>query len=644
MLVHLLCSHTCLHPASQVPLPGAMFAASDTVMPVPLPLPGNTSQIPVPLPLPSEHHIHMRQAQPAGEAARSPMPAYGGMPQDAQFMMGAVPPGGAQGPIVGQHLWPFPGLPPPPAMGLYDSPGFAPQQMRSQSSPSNGSDGAAPTPPAMDPAYFAYLQHMHAMNIALQLNVQGSPHAAAAMAAAMYGGADSPFTASGQFPLPPPGAFYPAPPGWQHAHLAPDQASGYAMDGASPLMAYAPMPHMGSRSERGSRYGLQHGHSGRRTTPPGSSSPGSSRPGGGSPQSPPYGVYTGAPSTLLEEFKANRQWPLELRDIVGHVDAFAKDHKGSRFIQEKLVTSSPEVVAAVFDEMLPSAGALMVDQFGNYVIQKFFEIGSAEQKAALVAQLNGQAASLSMQMYGCRVVQKCIESGDVTVQGLIVDELASCADACVHNSNGNHVVQKIIEFAPTHRARLLATLSSGMLTLAQHPYGCRVVQRCLEHCRRDELLQLGIVEVVLANVVALSRDQYGNYVVQHVVMHGTPEDIGVLADKVAGQVVSLSVHKYASNVIEKCLLHADADHRATLLAEIAGHEVTLAKDQYGNYVLQRLLQHGTPEDRQVLAQALQRHTGELARHRFACNVVQRLPQPQPQATAAESMTQSVAGV
>lgn len=46
------------------------------------------------------------------------------------------------------------------------------------------------------------------------------------------------------------------------------------------------------------------------------------------------------------------------------------DQHGSRFIQQKLETASPEEKSMVFQEVLPRALTLMTDVFGNYVIQK----------------------------------------------------------------------------------------------------------------------------------------------------------------------------------------------------------------------------------------------------------------------------------
>merc|ERR1712155_140692 len=87
--------------------------------------------------------------------------------------------------------------------------------------------------------------------------------------------------------------------------------------------------------------------------------------------------------------------------------------------------------------------------------------------------------------------------------------------------------------------------------LSCHPYGCRIVQRLLEHCspaQREALLSQ-----VLATTEQLLMDQYGNYVIQHVLDHGEAASKSRIVAAVEGRVLVLSQHKFASNVVEKCV-------------------------------------------------------------------------------------------
>ncbi|XP_043817118.1 pumilio homolog 1 isoform X3 [Manihot esculenta] len=224
------------------------------------------------------------------------------------------------------------------------------------------------------------------------------------------------------------------------------------------------------------------------------------------------------PPSLLDEFKSNKTKCFELLEIAGHVVEFSADQYGSRFIQQKLETATADEKNMVFNEIMPQALSLMTDVFGNYVIQKFFEHGSASQIRELADQLTGHVLTLSLQMYGCRVIQKAIEMVELDQQTKMVTELDGHIMRCVRDQNGNHVIQKCIECVPEDAIHfIVSTFYDQVVTLSTHPYGCRVIQRVLEHCH-DTNTQRIMMDEILQSVCMLAQDQYGNYVVQP---HGT---------------------------------------------------------------------------------------------------------------------------
>ncbi|KAG0288750.1 mRNA binding protein puf3, partial [Dissophora globulifera] len=276
----------------------------------------------------------------------------------------------------------------------------------------------------------------------------------------------------------------------------------------------------------------------------------------------------GPRSPLLEEFrtnKSNRKY--ELKDISGSVVEFSGDQHGSRFIQQKLETASAEEKAMVFDEILPHALQLMTDVFGNYVIQKFFEHGAQEHKTILAQRMEGHVLSLALQMYGCRVVQKALEhvlSGDQ--QAALVRELEGHVLKCVKDQNGNHVIQKAIECVDAERIQFIMNAFTGQVySLATHPYGCRVIQRMFEHCADTKTPLMEELHRYIPNLV---QDQYGNYVIQHILERGKASEKSLVISKVTGQVLPLSKHKFASNVVEKCVAFGSKAERHKLIEEV----------------------------------------------------------------------------
>ncbi|XP_054843480.1 pumilio homolog 2 isoform X7 [Eublepharis macularius] len=337
-------------------------------------------------------------------------------------------------------------------------------------------------------------------------------------------------------------------------------------------------------------------------------------------------------SRLLEDFRNNRFPNLQLRDLVGHIVEFSRDQHGSRFIQQKLERATPAERQMVFSEILQAAYQLMTDVFGNYVIQKFFEFGSIDQKLALATRIRGHVLPLALQMYGCRVIQKALESisPDQQVINEMVKELDGHVLKCVKDQNGNHVVQKCIECVQPQSLQFVIDAFKGQVfVLSTHPYGCRVIQRILEHCTAEQTLP--ILEELHQHTEQLVQDQYGNYVIQHVLEHGRPEDKSKIVSEIRGKVLTLSQHKFASNVVEKCVTHASRAERALLIDEVCCQNdgphsalYTMMKDQYANYVVQKMIDMAEPAQRKIIMHKIRPHITTLRKYTYGKHILAKL--------------------
>ncbi|XP_030102857.1 pumilio homolog 2 isoform X12 [Mus musculus] len=337
-------------------------------------------------------------------------------------------------------------------------------------------------------------------------------------------------------------------------------------------------------------------------------------------------------SRLLEDFRNNRFPNLQLRDLIGHIVEFSQDQHGSRFIQQKLERATPAERQIVFNEILQAAYQLMTDVFGNYVIQKFFEFGSLDQKLALATRIRGHVLPLALQMYGCRVIQKALESisSDQQVISEMVKELDGHVLKCVKDQNGNHVVQKCIECVQPQSLQFIIDAFKGQVfVLSTHPYGCRVIQRILEHCTAEQTLP--ILEELHQHTEQLVQDQYGNYVIQHVLEHGRPEDKSKIVSEIRGKVLALSQHKFASNVVEKCVTHASRAERALLIDEVCCQNdgphsalYTMMKDQYANYVVQKMIDMAEPAQRKIIMHKIRPHITTLRKYTYGKHILAKL--------------------
>uniref|UniRef100_A0A915C0K9 PUM-HD domain-containing protein n=1 Tax=Parascaris univalens TaxID=6257 RepID=A0A915C0K9_PARUN len=341
-------------------------------------------------------------------------------------------------------------------------------------------------------------------------------------------------------------------------------------------------------------------------------------------------------SHLLDDFRNNRNPHLQLSDLGNHVVEFAQDQHGSRFIQQKLERASVKEKQAVFEEVAAHAQSLMTDVFGNYVIQKFFEYGTPEQKNQLTSAIKGNVMNLALQMYGCRVIQKALESIEPNQQMEILKEMEGQVLKCVKDQNGNHVVQKVIERVDPSRLQFIidAFVQPGdnltVCNLSTHPYGCRVIQRVLEHCTEEQ--KRPVLDQLHMHIKTLVVDQYGNYVIQHVIEHGSMEDRDRIVNQIKGDVLRFAQHKFASNVIEKCLTCGAPHHKNALITEVCGNPndttatplLMMMKDQFANYVVQKMLDVADSAHRKKMMLAIKPHIPALRKYNYGKHIITKL--------------------
>ncbi|KAJ0006863.1 hypothetical protein Pint_30795 [Pistacia integerrima] len=242
--------------------------------------------------------------------------------------------------------------------------------------------------------------------------------------------------------------------------------------------------------------------------------------------------------SFLEELKSSNAQKFELSDIAGRIVEFRQ----------------------CSSLMWINMGVDLFSRSWNTAVLKtsFFEHGSPEQRKELAEK---QTCWPDAAFKFADVWLPC----DTEVL-----ELDGHVMRCVRDQNGNHVIQKCIECVPTERIGFIISAFRGQVAiLSTHPYGCRVIQRVLEHCSDEQQGQC-IVDEILESAYVLAQDQYGNYVTQHVLERGKSNERSQIISKVAGKIVQLSQHKYASNVVEKCLEYGDAAERELLIEEIIG--------------------------------------------------------------------------
>ena len=128
--------------------------------------------------------------------------------------------------------------------------------------------------------------------------------------------------------------------------------------------------------------------------------------------------------------------------------------------------------------------------------------------------------------------------------------------------------------------------------------------------------------------ISLIQDQYGNYVIQHILEKGKPKDRQFVIGKVKGNVLNMSKHKFASNVVEKCVSFGTAADRKEILDEVITTKpdgttalYTMMKDQFANYVVQKLLDVSSEQQRILLVTKIKPQLPSLKKYTYGKHLI-----------------------
>jgi pumilio RNA-binding family len=257
--------------------------------------------------------------------------------------------------------------------------------------------------------------------------------------------------------------------------------------------------------------------------------------------------------------------------------------------------SVPSAVA-VSDVLDSDPIAVSEDADLSMKVLNLLESKDKVKKSSVLGWIRPAALQLALSAHGCRIVQKAFDvaCGDEK-RGLAI-KLHGHVRELLESQHGNHVLQKCIEVLPPQSVQFIVDelefWPMSWVGVAKHRFGCRVIERLLEHCPED--MTAPLTDAVVSDASALARHPYGNYVVQHVLEYGT--DVhrkSLISALVDTGIAFLAQHRIASNVIESALGRVCSADQQTIGLALLGAPQTLLVvgcSRYGTHVINRLLE------------------------------------------------------
>jgi len=294
-------------------------------------------------------------------------------------------------------------------------------------------------------------------------------------------------------------------------------------------------------------------------------------------------------SIFMDESKNPTLKCTSLEEIVGQIYPLTKYQAGCRFLQKKL-EEQPDTghVTMVFNEVFDHVIELMTDPYGQYLVPKLMKYCDKNQRQAIVQKIAPKIVEFACHTYGIHGVQKILEYlNDEQVQ-LFIDVIRPKVIDLAKDAKGNYLIQSFLkQFSPEKNQFIYDSISERAVEVATHKVGCTLMNRCIDNANEYQIAR--IVDKISANSLILVQDQFGNYVVQHL-LTAAPQHNARLIRSLSGHVAELSVQKFSSNVVEKCLQVADPETYDLLTSELTEDNLLdLLQDRYANFVIQTAL-------------------------------------------------------
>lgn len=268
---------------------------------------------------------------------------------------------------------------------------------------------------------------------------------------------------------------------------------------------------------------------------------------------------------------------------------------GNFLVQRCFEHGTPEQVVGIANAIRGNTLSLSMDPFGCHVVQKAFDAVPEDYKAAMVRELLRRIPDTVVHRYACHVWQKLFElrwadsppqimktvnhalrgmwhqvalgeTGSLVVQNIFencieedkrpcITEVLDKIDIVAHGQFGNWCIQHICEHGdPPDKTYAVEHILEYATEYSIDQYASKVVEKCLK-LGDPKFLDRYLARICQGRperpripLIDIASDQYGNYLIQWILLYADPHPRDIVATHVRKHMVSLRGSKFGSRV------------------------------------------------------------------------------------------------
>ena len=225
-----------------------------------------------------------------------------------------------------------------------------------------------------------------------------------------------------------------------------------------------------------------------------------------------------------------------------------------------------KILPQILEEMKGRFPFAMIDGHGSQFIRHLVSVCDDAQVTSIWKDMQTELLRVACTKFGSWAVQSFLDRIQGPEQLEILFKMLDPPTIIrmIRDPHGGHAISRLVIKLSADDSRFLFHAAAPQIShLCTHKYGCTTVQRMLETAAKQESIMMA--GLVSQQADLLVKDQFGNYIVQHLIglTHSEVEAYqeALLTRVLIPKFNTLARHKFGSNVIEKCLKAGGAARR-----------------------------------------------------------------------------------
>ena len=281
----------------------------------------------------------------------------------------------------------------------------------------------------------------------------------------------------------------------------------------------------------------------------------------------------------------------------------AKNQTGCRYLQN-YIASNPELFRNIFFPcILDHIKELSNDQFANYFIKKIFQYLNEDMLLKLIQTMLPIVEQIGTNQYGTRVLQDLIDflNSEKTFLAF-VNIIIPHIKLLIIDLNGSHIIYKLIVTKNKSIKIIEEIICMQVKDIAITRKGCSFLKKYFDFQDEKELIK--IKQCILQNLTEIITDQYGNYVIQSILVNQDSPIVKDFINEIIKNLVFYSNNKFSSNAVEKCFQNESMKN--IVLDQFLQKDIfeKIIMDKFGNYVVQKAIYYADNNRKNYMFQLL----------------------------------------